>query len=148
MKTDAQWMEYALKLASYSLDESRKTACVLVGPDGRRITEGINKFPNGVMRTPERCARPDKYDFTEHAERTALYHAAAVGLECGGAVAYVTWFPCADCARALAMVGVTRLVCFEPDWTEERYGFRRAAVILKESGVNITFLPGSAGVSK
>lgn len=135
--------EYGVKLAEdyaqASLDESRKSGCVIAfGED--IVATGANNFPPDVSRTPERLQRPTKYTFTEHAERTAIYAAARFGQELDGATAYLNWYPCADCARALAMSGISRLVCVEPDWTETRYGFHDARAILEESGVEVKYV--------
>jgi len=148
---DAYWMKMAEDVAQYtSLDESRKSGCVFVQPPDvvingipvseLMLTTGANNFPPQVNRTPERLQRPAKYVFTEHAERTAIYTAAAMGVSLRGATAYVNWYPCAECARALVLSGITRLVCYEPDWTETRYGFHDAKIILDESHVQVDYV--------
>lgn len=145
---DAEYMAMALELTKLSEDESRKTACLFVSAGGVVRGSGYNRFPDRVARLPERLLRPAKYAYTEHAERVAIYQAARVGVPLWHCTVYLPWFPCADCARALVGVGAVRLVCYEPDWTEERYGFRDAEAILKEGGVAITYMPGSIGELK
>lgn len=132
-----------LKLAkdtaeAMSKDESRKSGCVFAN-GFYFVVSGYNDFPRGVARTAERLKRPAKYDFTEHAERNAIYFAAMTGHPLNGCTAYLTWFPCAPCARALVQVGIVRLVCYEPDWSEEQYGFHAAKEILTEGGIQIDY---------
>jgi dCMP deaminase len=142
MRTLAQKMlEQAEMVAQLSPDPSRKTGCAIVMNqfhDGteRAVVTGVNEFPRGV--TP-RLERPAKYVFMEHAERNAIYNAARRGIVLYGATIYLTWFPCADCARAIVCAGIKKLVGYEPDWTEERYGFKDARTILEEGGVEIVF---------
>jgi dCMP deaminase len=145
--TDEFGVKLAEDYAQCSQDESRKSGCIIAIGD-HLITSGANNFPPGVARTDERLQRPAKYTFTEHAERTAIYLAAKVGVALAGSTAYLNWYPCADCARALAMSGIIRLVCVEPDWTEVRYGFHDARAILEESGVKVTYVGKKQEVAK
>lgn len=123
--------------ALVSMDPSRKTGCFIIN---RNVAvAGCNSFPQGVEVTEERMQRPAKYTFTEHAERNAIYFAAKYGDKLQGGTAYLTWYPCADCARALVQVGIIRLVCYEPNWNETQYGFEAARVILEEGGICVDF---------
>jgi dCMP deaminase len=137
---DKMWLECTEMEASLSEDPSRKSGCLLVSRNGQLIEEGHNCFPFCVEVTAERMQRPAKYAFTEHAERNAIYNAAKFGASTNGATAYLNWYPCADCARALVQVGVVRLVCYEPDWNEVRYGFEAARQILAEGDVRVEFV--------
>jgi dCMP deaminase len=49
------------------------------------------------------------------------------------------WFPCSDCARMLACVGVCRVVCVEPNWNDPMYHFQDSLTILTESGITIEY---------
>ena len=139
--TDQHYMHYAKVIAEHSNDLSRKTGCVIVNTaTDDVIALGYNEFPTGVVDRIERRQRPAKYAFTEHAERRAIYACAKVGVSLQGCTVYLNWYPCADCARALVAVGSKRLVCYEPDWAEERYGFVDARTILEEGGVDVTFM--------
>lgn len=134
----------AESLRAHSTDKSRKVGCVLATPEGEVLAEGWNAFPTGVRDTPERHARPAKYDFTEHAERWAVADAASKGVALAGSVAYVPWFPCCECGRMLAMSGVQRIVCREPDLDDPTYGqgFRNLIEICDEMGVEISYFDG------
>jgi dCMP deaminase len=142
---DIDLIQRASVFAKLSPDTSRKTGCVI---DCREVygahiplLYGCNMFPNGVHVTPGRLERPAKYVFTEHAERNAIYLAASRGIKLYGATMYLSWYPCADCARAIVCCGIQRLVAVEPDWSEERYGLNDARQILLEGGVRVDFIP-------
>lgn len=134
-------------IAAESPDTSRKTACIILpdqlliheadhlGQDWREVI-GVNTFPAGVA---PRLDRPAKYVFTEHAERNAIYKAARTGIALDKSTMILSWYPCADCARAIVVSGIGQLWAKEPDWSEERYGFRDSETILKEGGVNVQF---------
>jgi dCMP deaminase len=141
---DLDLVDRAKAFSKASPDTSRKTGCVIDTYnslwEGYALIYGCNNFPDGVLITPERLSRPLKYAYTEHAERMAIYKAAAAGIELSGSTMYLSWYPCADCARAIVLSEIKRLVCLEPDWSEERYGFNDARQILSEGGVTVDFV--------
>lgn len=142
-ENDVALMQRAEALREHSTDKSRKVGCVLAAADGTTLAEGWNAFPPGVEDRPERHARPDKYDFTEHAERWAVADAASRGVALAGSTAYVPWFPCCDCGRMLVMSGVTKIVCREPDLNDPTYGrgFANLLQICEELNVAVEFYP-------
>jgi dCMP deaminase len=111
------WDDYYIKMAelvaSKSKDKSTKVGAVIVGEDNEVRSTGYNGFPRHVNDTTEqRHARPDKYAFTEHAERNAIYNAARVGIPLNGCTLYLNWepCPCTDCTRAVIQSGIKRIV--------------------------------------
>jgi dCMP deaminase len=138
------WDEYFSNLAEAvalkSKDRSTKVGCVLVGPEHEIRSTGFNGFPRGVNDDiEERHERPEKYFWTEHAERNAVYAAARTGAHLKDCTAYVTLAPCMDCARALIQSGITCVVCPEPGlslpvWNEH---FKRLTPLFKEAGVTM-----------
>lgn len=142
---DIDLIQRASVFAKNSPDTSRKTGCAIdrASEYGQPcpLIYGCNMFPDGVHVTPGRLERPAKYAYTEHAERNAIYLAASRGWKLYGSTMYLSWFPCADCARAIVQSGIKRLVAVEPDWSEARYGFEDARLILLEGGVQIDFIP-------
>lgn len=143
MNWDAYFMSMARLVATRSKDRSTKVGCVLVGPDNEVVSTGYNSFPRGINDVaPERHERPEKYKWTEHAERNAIYNAARIGARTKGTRAYVPWFPCMDCARALVQAGVVEVVGIKPDMTDERWGedFARAETLFAEAGVYVRFM--------
>ena len=148
---DLRFMAEAQQKASYSKDRSRQCGCVIVGPDHEPRSSGWNGFPRGVDDNVDaRHQRPAKYMWTEHAERNAIYNAARVGIPLLGCTAYIPWYPCADCARALIQSGVKYVVAYEPDFNDAKWGadFRVVEEMLAEAGVQVRFLPGTMGVAR
>lgn len=140
---DNYFLDLARHVSTRSKDRSTKVGCVLVGPDNEIRSTGYNSFPRGINDdAPERHERPEKYLWTEHAERNAIYNAARVGTPLKGCRAYLPWFPCMDCARALVQVGCIEVVAIKPDLSDPKWGadFQRATVLFEEAGVAVRFV--------
>jgi dCMP deaminase len=145
---DRQFMELARHIGTWSKDPQTKVGCVIVGPDGEIRSTGCNGFPRGVRDdVAERRAKPDKYRWTEHAERNAIYTAARTGIPLKGCQMYLPWFPCMDCTRAIVQVGLRELVALEPNLTDPVWGedFRLAVALLAESDVCVRWYQDERG---
>ena len=139
-KWDRRFLELAANIGLWSKDRSTKTGCVIVGSDRLIRSTGFNGFVRGVDdKLSDRHERPAKYQWTEHAERNAIYNAGRIGVSLVGCTCYVNWFPCIDCARAIIQSGIVRLVGLEPDRGDARWGadFRVAFDMLSEVGVQL-----------
>lgn len=139
---DKFFMDMAKLVASKSKDRSRRVGCVIVGPDNEVRSVGYNGFPRGIDDTVEaRHQRPDKYKWTEHAERNAIYNSARAGIRTDGCSIYLPWFPCMDCARAIIQSGIKKMVCGEPDLNDPTWGddFRQGKDMLAEAGVRVKY---------
>lgn len=106
---DIDMLKLAYRLALNSPDASTQNGAV-VETEGFRSGFGYNTFPFGVKSTPERLERPMKYNFTEHAERNAIFDCCLHGYGTNGATMWVPWFACSDCARAIIQAGIVRVV--------------------------------------
>lgn len=146
-KWDNSYIEMAQWVANkFSKDRSTKMGCVIVGPGLEVRSIGYNGFPRGVNDNVEaRHARPAKYLWTEHAERNAVYNAARGHTTLDGCTAYVPWFPCMDCARALVQSGITTVVAFKPNFDDPKWGedFKNTVILLGEAGVTVRYAAGS-----
>lgn len=131
--------------AKESPDLSTQNGAIIVDQNGSLVIGmGVNKLPAGVAVSEKRLQRPDKYLFTEHAERNAIFSAAYNGRRCRNATMFACWAACADCARAIINSGITTLVRHDDatrratmpgkDWTET---INVADVMLMEAGVQI-----------
>lgn len=136
----------AYHTATYSNDRSTQNGCLLVD-DGEIIARVCNDIPRGVKVTEERLTkRPDKYWYSEHAERAAIYYAAKYGIRTAGTIMVCCWAPCPDCARAIVLGGLSELVTHKQaldrshdQWKENtKVGIN----ILKEAGVEVTIIDG------
>lgn len=145
---DDRFMNLAKHVAEWSKDRSTKVGCVVIGPDREVRSMGYNGFPRGINDEIERRhARPDKYTWTEHAERNAIYNAARVGIPLKGCTMYLPWFPCVDCARAIVQAGLKELVAIEPDMSHPQWGeqFASALILLQESDIELRWHSADSG---
>ncbi len=137
------WDRYFLDIAALVANKSKdatKVGVVIVGPDHEIRATGYNGFPRGVKEAPAlRHDRPEKYFWTEHAERNAIYHAARTGIALKECRIYCTWQPCMSCTRAIIQSGIKVVTYLKgspenmnPKWEEE---FRRTQIMMKEAGV-------------
>lgn len=143
MNSDTRFMNRAREAAEHSQDRSTKVGCVIVGPDDEIRSMGANTFPRGVNQdVAERSRAPRKYKWIEHAERNAIYGAALSGTSLAGCRAYLPWFPCMDCARALIQSGIVELIAVQPDLNDPRWGedFKRVGSLMSEAGVSVRFV--------
>lgn len=134
-------LNMAYHLALLSPDLSTQNGAVISDNLGHVIACGWNTFPAGVTISSQRLSRPDKYLFTEHAERAAIYQAAKFGLPTQGKCMVCCWAACTDCARAIIDSGITTLVRHKQasdrsntKWLES---IEVADVMLHEAGIEI-----------
>lgn len=136
-------MDVARLIASWSKDRSRTCGAVIVDDRNVLVSIGWNGFPRGVNDDVDaRHERPAKYRWTEHAERNAIFNAAANGHSTRGCTIYLPWYPCADCARAIIQSGIDKIVCTDPDWNDHIWAADFAVVreMLAEVGLEVVFL--------
>jgi len=129
----------------FSKDPSTKVGVLFLDPVSYDIlSQGYNGMARGVDETiASRWERPIKYLYVEHAERNGMYNAIRKGISLAGAIALITLFPCADCARGLIQVGIETIVCPKPPpELVERWGtsFEVAQAMLAEAGVQIQYV--------
>lgn len=140
---DEYFMDIADVVATRSKDRSTKLGCVIVGPGNEIRSTGYNSFPRGIDDNVQcRHERPEKYLWTEHAERNAIYAAAKVGTPLDGCRIYLPWFPCMDCARALVQVGIVEVIGMRKAGTAARWSaeFERSEILFAEAGVTVRFI--------
>ena len=137
------WTQRMLDLAAFfaqwSKDPSTQVGAVIVDEKRRVIGHGYNGFPRGVDDDPERYAdRAKKYPRVVHAELNAILN-AVLPHQLEGATLFITHAPCADCAKAIIQVGITRVVF--PSGTDlhawiDSLGV--ASTMFTEAGVEVT----------
>jgi dCMP deaminase len=129
-----------------SHDPDRKVGTIIVDSAGQKLAVGANAPPPPLGLTAaeshEAIAHDPtwKYFMLEHAERNAIFAALNQGKSLVGATMYGTLFPCADCARAIVAVGLSRLVVLGLDkdpmrdvkWLEH---YRYAERVLAMAGI-------------
>jgi dCMP deaminase len=151
MYDDLFYLGFAYQLAKFSPDPSTQNGALLVNPHtGIIVAYSPNTFPRGVERTLERLQSPLKYEYMEHAERGAVYAAAATGVATRGLTMFCPWFACEECARAIIMAGISEVVGHDlpeqaqrTDWAEH---VARAEGMLTEAGVRFRRVKGTLGI--
>jgi dCMP deaminase len=139
----------AYALALNSPDLSTQNGAFILSPEASVVGIGWNTLPLGVAVTPERLERPLKYEYTEHAERNAIYDAVRNGRSTLGGTMFCCWAACYDCARAIIQSGVSRVVTHKrmydessPRWVES---IASALKMMEEAGVEYVLLEGELG---
>jgi dCMP deaminase len=147
MNFDEYFMRIAETVSMKSKDTSRKCGCVIVGPDNEIRSTGYNDHVRGIIDSPERRERPEKYYWTEHAERNALFNAARAGISTNKCRAYIyanpDLFSCYECTRGLIQSGIVKIICDSPpDFNDPIWGegFKRTFAMLTEAEVQISYM--------
>jgi dCMP deaminase len=130
----------AAKLAKLSPDLSTQNGAVIVRPDGVEISGGWNAPPHPSVAI--RHERPEKYVFTEHAERMAIFNAARNGHSTEDCTMFAVWAACNECARAIIAAGITRVVTLPHHRVNpsNRWDLRTADAMLAEAGVELVIV--------
>lgn len=142
-KWDKKFIELSKHLSSWSKDKSTKVAAIIVDKHNRIVSNGYNGFPQGINdNIDERHIRPQKYLWTEHAERNAIYNAARVGVSTMNCKIYIQLFPCVDCSRAIIQSGIDTIYTYEPDFSHHKYGeeWKVSLEMLKEANIKINLI--------
>lgn len=130
---DEYFMSVALLISLRSACDRLQVGCILVtgGDESNRIVAaGYNGFLPGAphvshVRDGHECA-------TVHAEQNAIADAARRGVSLLGATAYISHFPCINCAKLLASSGI-RVIKYHIDYRNDPL----AADLLQESGIKV-----------
>jgi dCMP deaminase len=107
---DEYFMATAWLISTRSVCERLHVGCVIVSGGDRRnriIAAGYNGFLPGAPHTSQ--VRDGHEQATVHAEQNAIADAARRGSSVDGCTAYVTHFPCINCAKMLAAAGIRRV---------------------------------------
>lgn len=135
-----RFLDLAVHISSWSKDPHTKVGAVIIGDNRRIVSVGYNGFPSGVNDDKiDRYSRPEKYFYTEHAERNAIYNAHLTDASPVNGSIYSTKMTCADCARAIIQCGIKEVHTYKdikPDsrWTES---FAAAFEMYDEAGVKV-----------
>ncbi|MBA4138509.1 MAG: dCMP deaminase [Opitutus sp.] len=133
---DEYFMATAVLIASRSNCERLNVGCIIVTGGERRnrlVAAGYNGWLPG---TPHVSRVRDNHELsTVHAEQNAVADAARRGSSLEGCTAYVTHFPCINCAKILAAAGIAEI-----KFHEDYHNDPLVTPILAEAGVKITKL--------
>jgi dCMP deaminase len=107
--------------------------CVIVSGGARKnriVAAGYNGFLPGTPHVSR--LREGHEQATVHAEQNAIADAARRGSAVEGCVAYVTHYPCINCAKILAASGIAE-IRYHRDYTNDLL----VAPLLADAGINI-----------
>ena len=118
VKSQINWDEYFMlqaMLASFrSKDPSSKVGCVFVDENNHQATMGYNGMVAGIDESKIPWGRDttvglefQKYGYVVHSEANAIMHA---NRSLKGCRAYVTLFPCNECAKLIASQKVKEVI--------------------------------------
>lgn len=147
MSWDDYFISMVFTVLRKSKDRSTQVGAVIVNEHNEIVNTGFNGFPRGIDdNNPVYHERPMKYDYTEHAERNALYQAAAGRGGTRGCRMYLGFDPnksiCTGCARGIIQSGIVELVGpeaikFQGKGAQWEHDCLVAWHMLKEAGVKI-----------
>lgn len=133
---DEYFMATALLISTRSPCERLHVGCVIVSGGARKnriIAAGYNGYLPGVPHISR--VRDGHEQATVHAEQNAVADAARRGSSVEGCVAYVTHYPCVNCAKILAAAGIAE-VRYRDDYNNDPL----IAPMLGDAGVRIVKL--------
>jgi dCMP deaminase len=133
---DEYFMATAVLMASRSNCERLHVGCVIVTGGRRRnrlVAAGYNGFLPGSAHVSR--LREGHEQATVHAEQNAVADAARRGSSVEGCTAYVTHYPCINCAKILTAAGIAE-IRFREDYQNDPL----VAPLLAEAGVTIVKL--------
>ena len=110
---DEYFMGIAIMSAKRSKDPSTQVGCCIVNSEKRIMTVGYNGMPAGCDDDEYPWEREGgmldtKYAFVCHAELNAILNNRSGSLE--NCTAYVTLFPCNECAKAIIQSGIKKII--------------------------------------
>ena len=148
MSTHLNYSQYFMGVAMLSSkrskDPSTQVGAVIVTPDNRIIGAGWNGMPNvadndKIFPWGKDSPNPveNKYMYVVHAEPNAICHASE---SVRGCTMYLTWFPCAECAKSIVQSGISKIVYLH-EHTTDRYqdSMEAARRIFDGCGVNCMY---------
>lgn len=141
---DDYFMATAVLMSTRSPCERLHVGCVIVSGGERRnriVAAGYNGYLPGVRHVSR--VRDGHEQATVHAEQNAVADAARRGSSVEGCVAYVTHFPCINCAKILAAAGISE-VRYRNDYKNDPI----VGPLLEEAGVKVTQLVGHAAANE
>lgn len=146
---DLDLIKLSREIGLRSKDRSSKVGCVLTSNDGDILGFGYNGFPRGFNDlNPLRHERPEKYKWTEHAERNAIYNIARETLSDG--IMLATKIPTMEGARAIVSSGIKEVCCIK-DFklinslsSEPEIEYGRVVNLFNEANVTFYLIDASA----
>ena len=124
-----------------SEDANTQVGALIVFPTSGIIAADVNRYPS--LREP---SGQTKYDYIEHAERSVIYRCVNKGLTTLNTHMYCPFISCPDCARAIVMSGIKKVIGHKTLWDIVPDRWRNKCeigiAILEQSGVEVLLYDG------
>ena len=106
----------ARKRALLSKKPNTKVGAILADKDNNIIFEASNDYIQPLYTDPSLESEAERSFYSEHAERRLIFSAARSGF-CSfhDVTLVVTHFPCCDCARAIILIGINKIIVSSSD---------------------------------
>ncbi len=130
---DDYFMATALLIATRSPCERLHVGCVIVSGGARKnrlVAAGYNGYLPGTPHVSR--VREGHEQATVHAEQNAVADAARRGSSVEGCIAYVTHYPCINCAKILAASGIAEI-----RYRNDYHNDALVGPLLAEAGVKV-----------
>lgn len=119
---DEFFMRVAVAAAMRSKDPNTQVGACIAGTDHRILSVWYNGTPSGIDDDDFPWGTTDdpltdKHNYVIHAEANAILNYRGALKDLSGATAYVTLFPCQECAKTLAQAGIGEIV-----YLDDKYG--------------------------
>lgn len=136
--TRPSWNEYFMTVAKVvamrSQDPVTKVGCVIVDPNNQIIATGYNGMPKHLNFTWNKNDGLDNKNlFVVHSEVNAILYAVKPVEDC---TAYVTLFPCNECAKVLIQAGIKKIVYLD-DKYHDKLSTQASRALFEQAGVCI-----------
>jgi deoxycytidylate deaminase len=124
-----------------SEDTHTQNGALIIFPSSGIIAADTNRYPS--LKEP---VGVEKYEYIEHAERSVIFRCASKGLSTLNTHLYAPFIICPDCARAVVMAGIRRVIGHKTIWdlTPDRWidKCRTGVSILERGGVEVFLYEG------
>lgn len=129
---DEYYMTIAKVVAMRSQDPITQVGCVLVDTENHIVATGYNGMPRNLHFTWNKNDGLDNKNlFVVHSEVNAILHATKTVKDC---TAYVTLFPCNECAKVLVQAGIKKIV-YLSDKYHDKISTQASRALLEQAGV-------------
>jgi dCMP deaminase len=132
----------------FSHDLNLKVGTLILQPKTLSpIASGFNGLPYKFQNIDTtKIEEKDKFFYFEESEKTAIFNAVRPKFK--NSNIYVSWCPCCHCARAIASVGIKKVVTRQPDFNQEsdlrwKDHFDNSMNLFSKTGLSLTLFDES-----
>ena len=126
---DSYFMSLAILISSRSSCSRLHVGCVLV-KNTRVISVGYNGFLPNLPHVGN--IRDGHEQYTVHAEQNSISDCAKRGISCQDATAYITHYPCINCAKILLASGIKNI-----KYHSDYHNYSLVEELFKMAAINI-----------